>query len=307
MHCKHCNYALWNIAPGPCPECGEEFRPSDFELNPNACQFICPHPGCRQDYYGTDARGHLVPPAFVCVKCHQFVEMDKMLVLPTRGVDERLTRQHRNPWSERRDRGVLKAFFATFGLAISNPRGLSRAVAEQPPRPVESVLFAAITCGLIGVTGYGVIGFVMVPALTVGRLGKQAGGQDWLETGGWVALWLIVPGVALLVLLLVWSVVTQTCLRVLGLVFGGRDHVSPPIGRTIELVCYASPALLLTALPCMGAYLLPLAAIWTWIAAGFMIAEHTQGQLARSLFALLGFPLLIVGVIAVFIAVARTF
>lgn len=296
MRCKACNYALWNIAPGPCPECGAVFKPSDFILNANTCQFICPHPGCRQDYYGTDQHGHLVPPAFTCVKCHQPVQMDQMLILPTRGVDERLTQRHRNPWVERGGRGWFRSYWSTFSIALA-PTYMSRAVAQHPPQPGAAAVFAALTCWLIGTIGFGVLGFAFVPMLTVGRMGIQATGQDWLETAGIVVLCMLVPGAAFLLLLLIWGVVTQTCMRVIGSLSGRPRSEMLPLARTVELICYASPSLLLVGVPCAGFYLTPLALIWVWIATGFMLAEQNGGRLSEALVSMACAPVLLLAAV----------
>lgn len=296
MHCKVCNYALWNIAPGPCPECGAVFKPSNYTLNANTCQFICPHPGCRQDYYGTDEHGHLVPRAFVCVKCRQPVEMDQMLILPTRGVDERLTQKHRNPWVERGGRGWVRAYLATFSLALA-PVQLGRAAAQHPPQPGVAVVFATLTCLLLGAIGFGVLAFAFVPMMTVGRMGIQATGQDWLWTVGYVVLWLLGPGAVMLLSLLVWGVLTQTCMQIFGRLSGRPPGEGLPLARTVELMCYASPSLLLIGVPCAGFYLTPLAVIWLWIAAGFMIAEHNGRRLAEALISMACVPVLILIVV----------
>src|SRR4051812_39263898 len=96
MFCKTCNYALWNIPDRRCPECGTGFKPSDFRFVPGAVRFCCPH--CSQAYYGTTAEGHLQPRSFLCVNCHQPVEMDATIVLPAEGVAEELTSAERMPW-----------------------------------------------------------------------------------------------------------------------------------------------------------------------------------------------------------------
>ena len=69
MRCKTCDYQLWNLRSRQCPECGTAFRVSDYDFVPNSVQFCCPH--CNQIYYGTSARGQLVPPAFTCVSCNK--------------------------------------------------------------------------------------------------------------------------------------------------------------------------------------------------------------------------------------------
>lgn len=69
MRCKKCDYRLWNLPSRVCPECGQPFRPSEFEFPVNSVQFRCPH--CNQSYYGTGEKGHLVPIEFECVSSHQ--------------------------------------------------------------------------------------------------------------------------------------------------------------------------------------------------------------------------------------------
>ncbi|MCH7792622.1 MAG: zinc-binding dehydrogenase [Planctomycetes bacterium] len=86
MHCKHCDYALWNLRDRICPECGNAFLPSEYEFVPNSIRFCCTE--CGQDYYGVDDKGHLVPTEFDCVRCGSPQRMDDMLVLPTEGVTE---------------------------------------------------------------------------------------------------------------------------------------------------------------------------------------------------------------------------
>lgn len=84
MNCKTCDYALWNLRTRVCPECGSSFNVADFEWRPGAVRFCCPH--CNQAYYGTDAKGHLVPPEFECIACGQSITMEEMVLLPAEGV-----------------------------------------------------------------------------------------------------------------------------------------------------------------------------------------------------------------------------
>jgi hypothetical protein len=100
MRCQQCEYRLWNLTSRQCPECGTPFAPSEFDFAPNTVRFCCPH--CDQDYYGTSASGHLVPDAFDCVRCHNFIRMDEMVMRPAEGVEEEDTRAECSPgWSGR--------------------------------------------------------------------------------------------------------------------------------------------------------------------------------------------------------------
>ena len=86
MRCESCDYPLWNIASRSCPECGAEFRPSDFEFVPHTVRFCCPH--CDHPYFGTDERGHVVPRAFACLQCGEAIDVDEMVLRPVPGVAE---------------------------------------------------------------------------------------------------------------------------------------------------------------------------------------------------------------------------
>ena len=61
MHCRNCEYALWNLTTRECPECGTAFRPSEYEFVPQSVRFCCPH--CDHPYYGTGEKGHIEPAA----------------------------------------------------------------------------------------------------------------------------------------------------------------------------------------------------------------------------------------------------
>jgi hypothetical protein len=141
VHCRNCDYPLWNLTTGICPECGVVFAPSEFEFVPNSVRFCCPH--CQQTYYGTGAKGHLVPRAFDCVKCGTTIHMDRMVLLPAEGVAEARTKPDANPWLERKDRGFFKAWIATVGKSLAGQAALMRGLGDQV-RPAEAWRFALL-------------------------------------------------------------------------------------------------------------------------------------------------------------------
>ena len=62
-------------------------------------RFCCPH--CDQAYYGTDLKGHLVPPQFECTQCGRAIDMDEMVLLPAEDTEDLATRVDTMPWLER--------------------------------------------------------------------------------------------------------------------------------------------------------------------------------------------------------------
>src|SRR5262245_20410546 len=105
MHCKQCNYPLWNLTARTCPECGAPFNPSDFEFVPNSVRFCCPN--CRLAYYGTSPKGHLIPHVFNCLGCEERITMDSCVLLPAEGVVDDETKPEIHPWHDARRRWTI--------------------------------------------------------------------------------------------------------------------------------------------------------------------------------------------------------
>src|SRR6188508_3155005 len=150
MRCKNCDYPLWNLPARKCPECGTDFKPSDFHFVPNSVRFLCPH--CEQCYYGTTPEGHLIPRTFSCVTCGQRIDMDEMLLFPAEGVQEQHTAADVMPWLQRKQMGWFKGWIRTIGMAMVAPHKLVRAIPLEGGLG-ESVFFLLITHVLVAVTG----------------------------------------------------------------------------------------------------------------------------------------------------------
>jgi hypothetical protein len=129
MRCTNCDYPLWNLTARECPECGQSFRPSEFEFIAGSVQFCCPH--CKQTYYGTGEKGHLRPVEFECVTCGKHVHMDEMVLRPAEGLEDRDTAVDDVPWLERKRIGFFKGWLATIWKSLVAPHRLMNAM---PPR-----------------------------------------------------------------------------------------------------------------------------------------------------------------------------
>lgn len=275
MRCKECDYPLWNLRSRECPECGRAFAPSDYDFVADSVRFCCA--SCGQSYYGTGPKGHLVPNSFVCVRCGHACRMDEMVLLPTDGVDEELTRATTHPWLERSKRGIVKGWFGTIGMALGSPSALGAAL---PARGgvLEAGWFAIATNLIYFLIGYAVL------ALPFAIMGLSMGGASFGLIVRLLGTVISIP-VMLVVALVVWTAITHLVLKATGGVAGG-------FFRTFCCLSYGSGANVLLAIPCIGGYMFPISWIWWAIAAGLMLATAQRVSGWRAQLAVWAGPLL---------------
>lgn len=277
MNCKTCDYPLWNLSSRTCPECGAPFKPSDFEFALNAVRFCCPH--CAQEYYGTGARGHLVPSFFNCVSCGKPVQMDECVLLPTAGVREEATRADENPWLARARLGRAKAWFSVIGKAMTQP---GRLIDVTPANSGWGFGFALLTNLIFNLVGWaGFIIFVVV--ISVFAAGGRGGTRPLLGVGGGIGAGALSVIFFLGLGIIAWIGVTHWLLRITG----GAAH---PISRTAQAITYSSGANVLSAVPCLSIYIWPLALIWWAVSATIMVARGQKVSGGRAAFAVLTPP-----------------
>lgn len=275
MHCKNCDYPLWNIKARQCPECGTPFRPGEFEFVINSVQFCCPH--CEQVYYGTGEKGHLVPQSFTCVNCGRPVHMDEMLLRPATGVEEEQTYPDFVPWLDRRRRGIVRAWFMMIGKAMASPMSLMRAL------PVESSAgqawgYALITIGVFLLAG------ISLPALGIAGILAMNGDPE-APTMAIIGVVSLLGGEALAAIILaVWGLVTHAILRVTG-------GCNWSIKRTYQALCYSVGALAPLGVPCIGPYC-GIYFLWIWcvVSAILMVKEGQNVHGGRATFAVIATP-----------------
>lgn len=276
MRCKQCDYPLWNLRDRKCPECGRAFRPSEFRFAANAVRFGCPR--CGQGYYGTGADGHLVPRAFTCVGCGTAIDMDEMVLIPTEGVDERLTKADTNPWLDY-ERRFLSRWGATLYRGACTPTWLMR-VTPVDTGAARGWEFAAASYLLTGVA-------MAIPVLALlGVLGiVGAGGAAGAFIGaGLVMLIGLAIGAALWLAL--WTVTAHAVLRLGGRPAGG-------IGRTAQALCFTCAPQLIVLVPCLGVYFGWLGTLWWVVIAGFALAAGQKVSGLRAALAVSVLPAIV--------------
>ena len=272
MHCKHCDYPLWNLRSRQCPECGTGFVPSEFRFALNTVRFCCPH--CEQDYYGTGVNGHLEPRAFACVGCGRPMEMDEMVLLPTAGVDERLTKADANPWLDL-DRKFLGRWFATLFHGACRPTWLLR-VTPVDSGGEQAWAFAAFS--------HLAIGLVMLMPLLL--LTAVAGGFF-----GFLIALLVGTAIGTAVWLGLWVLTAHGVLWLGGKTEGG-------MGRTAQALGFTCGPQLVLLTPCLGIMYGWVGTIWWIIVAGFALATAQKVSGLRAAMAVGVLPL-VCGVLAV--------
>jgi hypothetical protein len=285
MFCRTCNYPLWNIRDRRCPECGTDFKPSDFRFVPGAVRFCCPH--CAQAYYGTTPEGHLQPKSFLCVNCQKPVEMDQTIVLPAEGVEEEATSAERMPWLDD-SRGFFSRWFKTIGWSMTSP---TRLIAQTP---LSSSLGKAFRFALITFALYSIA--MMVPFCGFGLFGVLRAGPPTRGAGGaaigamfatMVMFWFLMS----LVLALAW-VCLCACMSHGLLLLGGA--VEGGLRRTMQCFLYSTGAFALMAVPCLGGYMSSVSWIWAAVSAILMIRKSQKVSGGRATFAVLTPPITIV-------------
>ncbi|MBP7936512.1 MAG: hypothetical protein KA354_17875 [Phycisphaerae bacterium] len=292
MKCKRCGYRLWQLPTRRCPECGADFRPSNYEFVPNSVEFSCPH--CRQPYYGTGPKGHLEPIAFNCVTCGRPVTMDEMILSPAPGTSETQTEVFRLPWLDRKERGWLRAWLATARSAMLSPAQMMKGV------PVESSGWEAFGFAFLNTLPPMIIAVLPIAAVMLVMTLATPRSAVPIFVPVIVAVEFAVIGVVCLVATAVWAVTTHLLLRLTGQTAG-------PLLRTQQAIYYSSGANLISAIPCLGYYV---GWIWWIVSAILAVKEGQRVHGGRAVFAVLGplvgCALLFAGSAAALIALAKT-
>lgn len=280
MRCKKCEYPLWNLPPGACPECGNEFRPGAFEFKVGEVRFCCPH--CDQAYYGDTTHGHLDPSSFDCVGCGRSIEQDECIVRPLEGQDAIDTTLA--PWFDS-THGLFKRTVFTAGWAMVRPGDLARGI-PRDSSPNAGIVFLLLVNILALVVGFLPIIFVVmaVPLWTQGLNAVNAPGIGMAT--GVVSIFGGFTFATSVVSVLLIALVGHGILRLTGPVDGG-------LGRTVTLACFGSGPVLIVAIPCLGPYCgSQVSGVWAIVSTILLLAAGQRVGGGRATLAVLTVPVL---------------
>lgn len=282
MHCKSCDYPLWNLAPPPpgadrlCPECGAPFKPTDYRFTPNSVRFCCPH--CKLAYYGTSAEGLLEPANFNCIQCGESCSTDRMILLPGEGVPEHITRGGILPWQDQAQfkspLGKVRAWLTTVSLIAFSPTRAGRLLQEAASLR-SAAIFALITSA-IGCFMSGSWIVVAFQGAGLFRLGIHADVWTVVTTISQILASLVAGPIIILLLLAINALSTTWFARFLG----ARRATFPLV---LEAHLYGLAGAWLMMIPCLSFYTSPIWLIWMIVAISCVLSSRVGLSVPRAL------------------------
>lgn len=268
MFCKTCQYPLWNLKERTCPECGTGFAPSQFRFKPNSVQFLCPH--CGQQYYGTSKTGHLIPPQFECVKCANQIEMDRMVLLPAAGIEERRTQARVNPWTECVGRPKLRDWFRTTLMSMGVPGVLILATDPSVSR-TRTLGYASLTAALASAVSIFLPYLLLAPILV--PLGVNARG--FMVLAIWI-LGVLLTGAMMYVFVPFYAIIAHVVL------LGGKPRAG--LRMTMHAVSLSSGANIFWGVPLFGFMTGFVGLIWWGVSLSVMLrVVHKVGRVRATI------------------------
>ena len=289
MRCRECDYPLWNIAPGPCPECGTPFVPSDFQFVPASVAFCCPE--CDQAYFGTALNGHLMPTRFDCSSCSAPIHMDSMSVRPAADRPEALQVRGVPPCMNS-EHGFMRRWLGTLLWSITRPGALVEGVPLDRSLSLSIRFFLPVL--LLASLGSAFPIIMLFSALW--RTRNVFSLNTFLGVF-WTVMSLVVVVLGLWIAFMLWSAVVHGAL----LVTGNRKH---GYSRTLSSLMFASGSWMVLAVPCFGVYCMgPFFPIWFFILGVFALRSGQELTTAKALVAnlipLVGLVILVLGVLII--------
>ena len=287
MHCRGCNYELWNLPPGDCPECGKAWRFEDFQFRREFVQFLCPH--CDLSYSGAYIASLASPHAFTCTGCQSAIELGQMCARPAEGTDGSQAMQQEFVWSDRRQVGRWRAFWRVIGYSLGTPSRIGNTMTQK--RNLRGALWFSFLC-LISTT-LNLILFFLIGFLMATFRGSRGPSPFASATMFTTVLVLLVFSVAVMLahqlFFLVWGLITHALIRMTG-------RSRRPLGHTLSATQYCAGTFIICAVPICGFSFSLISLVWMTVAMVSALAALHKISRWRTAFAVLAPPVVMISV-----------
>jgi len=293
MHCRGCNYELWNLPPGDCPECGKVWRFEDFQFRREFVQFLCPH--CDHSYPGAYIASLPSPHAFTCTGCQSAIELGQMCARPAEGTDGSQAMQQHFVWSDRRQVGRWRAFWRVIGYSLGTPSRIGNTMTQK--RDLRGALWFSSLC-LITISINLMLLFLSGFLIATFFIGSRRASPS-VSAAMFTALLSMLAFSVVIVLVqqisfIVWGLITHALIRITG-----RSHHA--LGHTLSTTQYCAGTYIICAIPILGIYLPLISLVWMAVAMVSALAALHKISRWRTAFAVLAPLVVMISVSAWFI------
>ena len=284
MRCRGCNYELWNLPPGDCPECGKAWRFEDFHFRREFVQFLCPHCDCA--YPGEYIASLALPYAFTCTGCQSAIELGQMCARPAEGIDGSQAMQLDFVWSDRRQVGRWRAFWRVVGYSLGTPSRIGNTMTQK--RGLRGALWFSFLC--LNFAGFNWLIFITIAFWLPSFTGRSQSfrGVEFIAVLVFLAVFVGLV-LAQQLFFLVWGLITHALIRMTG-------RARHAIGHTLSATQFCSGTFIICAIPLCGFYFSLISFVWMAVAMVSALAALHKISRWRTAFAVLAPPVVMISV-----------
>ena len=284
MRCRGCNYELWNLPPGDCPECGKAWRFEDFHFRREFVQFLCPHCDCA--YPGEYIASLALPYAFTCTGCQSAIELGQMCARPAEGIDGSQAMQLDFVWSDRRQVGRWRAFWRVVGYSLGTPSRIGNTMTQK--RGLRGALWFSFLC--LNFAGFNWLIFITIAFWLPSFTGRSQSfrGVEFIAVLVFLAVFVGLV-LAQQLFFLVWGLITHALIRMTG-------RARRAIGHTLSATQFCAGTFIICAIPICGFYFSLISFVWMAVAMVSALAALHKISRWRTAFAVLAPPVVMISV-----------
>ena len=284
MRCRGCNYELWGLPPGDCPECGKSWRFEDFRFHREFVQFLCPHCDCA--YPGEYIASLASPHEFTCTGCQSAIQLNQMCARPIEGIDGSQAMQEEFVWIERRRVGRWRAFWRVVGYSLGAPSRIGNTMTQK--RGLRGALWFSFLC--LNFAGFNWLIFITIAFWLPSFTGRSQSfrGVEFIAVLVFLAVFVGLV-LAQQLFFLVWGLITHALIRMTG-------RARRAIGHTLSATHFCAGTFIICAIPICGFYFSLISFVWMAVAMVSALAALHKISRWRTAFAVLAPPVVMISV-----------